>query len=190
MAAPRILLGVCGGIAAYKAPEIVRALIKDGAEVQVILTCRAEEFVAPLALATVSGRPVARTEFGPVPSPQIGHIELARWGDALVVAPATANELARFARGLADDLLSTVYLAFTGPVVVAPAMNPKMWDHPQTRENIEWLGRRGVVIVEPEEGIMACGDEGPVGWLAWSPSSPRRSGPLGARAASRAPRCW
>jgi phosphopantothenoylcysteine decarboxylase/phosphopantothenate--cysteine ligase len=158
--APRILLGVTGGIAAYKAAEIVRALVKEGAEVQVVLTQRAEEFVTPLTLATLSGRAVARTEFTPEPSPTIGHIELARWGHALVVAPATANEIARFARGQADDLLTTVYLAFAGPVVVAPAMNPKMWDHPETRENVERLRARGVAIVDPEEGYMACGDEG------------------------------
>lgn len=160
MAGPRILLGVTGGIAAYKAAEIVRGLVKEGAEVQVILTGRAEEFVAPLTLATLSGRTVARTEFGAEPSPTIGHIELARWGDVLLVAPATANELARFAQGLGDDLLATVYLAFAGPVVVAPAMNPKMWDHPETRANVARLGRRGVAVVEPEEGVMACGDEG------------------------------
>lgn len=160
MRPPRIILGVCGGIAAYKAAEIVRGLRKEGAEVQVILTGRAEEFVAPLTLATLSERSVARTEFLPEPSPTIGHIELVRWGDALVVAPATANELARFARGLADDLLSTVHLAFTGPVVVAPAMNPRMWEHPETTDNIERLARRGVIIVPPEEGFAACGDEG------------------------------
>ncbi|MBP7148412.1 MAG: bifunctional phosphopantothenoylcysteine decarboxylase/phosphopantothenate--cysteine ligase CoaBC [Acidobacteria bacterium] len=160
MSPPRVLLGVGGGIAAYKAAELVRSLVRDGAEVQVILTARAAEFVTPLTLATLSGREVAQTEFPPVAPPKIGHIELARWGDALVVAPATANILARFARGLADDLLSTVYLAFQGPVVVAPAMNPKMWDHPETRENIERLARNGVVVVDPEEGYMACGDEG------------------------------
>ena len=160
MAAPRILLGVTGGIAAYKAAEICRALVKEGAEVQVVLTGRAAEFVAPLTLATLSGRPVARTEFGAEPSPKIGHIELARWADALVVAPASANTLARFAQGLGDDLLSTVFLAFAGPVVLAPAMNPKMWDAPATRANAASLARRGATIVPPEEGTMACGDEG------------------------------
>ncbi len=160
MSAPRVLLGVTGGIAAYKAAEIARALVREGAEVQAVLTARAAEFVTPLTLATLTSRPVARTEFGAEPSPAIGHIELARWADALVVAPASANTLARFARGLGDDLLSTVYLAFAGPVVVAPAMNPKMWAAPETRENVERLGQRGVVVVEPEEGVMACGDEG------------------------------
>lgn len=160
MAAPRILLGVTGGIAAYKAAEICRALAKDGAEVQVVLTSRAAEFVAPLTLATLSGRPVARTEFGAEPSPTIGHIELARWADALVVAPASANTLARFAQGLGDDLLSTVFLAFAGPVVLAPAMNPKMWAAPATQANVASLARRGAAIVPPEEGTMACGDEG------------------------------
>ncbi len=158
--APRILLGVSGGIAAYKAAELVRALVREGAEVQCILTRRAEQFVTPLALATLSGRPVARTEFGDEPAPTILHIDLVRWADALVVAPATGNVLARFARGLADDLLSTVYLAFDGPVVVAPAMNPRMWDHEETRENVARLGRRGVTVVPPGEGFLACGDEG------------------------------
>ena len=158
--APRILLGVSGGIAAYKAAELVRALVREGAEVQAILTRRAEAFVTPLTLATLTGRPVALTEFGDPPSPTILHIDLARWADALVVAPATGNVLARFARGLADDLLSTVHLAFDGPVVLAPAMNPRMWDHPETRENVTRLTRRGAVIVPPDEGFLACGDEG------------------------------
>jgi phosphopantothenoylcysteine decarboxylase/phosphopantothenate--cysteine ligase len=160
MRRPRILLGVSGGIAAYKAADIVRALVKEGAEVQVILTARAEEFVTPATLATLSGHPVHRSEFAADPSPDILHIELVRWADAMLVAPATGNVLARFARGVADDLLSTTYLAFDGPVVVAPAMNPRMWDHPETRENTARLGLRGVVLVEPESGDMACGDEG------------------------------
>ncbi len=161
MGAPKILLGVSGGIAAYKAADIARALVKEGAEVQAILTGRAEDFVTPLTLATLTGREVARSEFSSEPSPEIGHIELARWGDALLVAPATANVLARLARGLGDDLLSTVALAFEGPVVVAPAMNPKMWDHEATREHVAALEARGVVVVPPEEGFVACGDEGP-----------------------------
>jgi phosphopantothenoylcysteine decarboxylase/phosphopantothenate--cysteine ligase len=160
MSAPKILLGVSGGIAAYKAAELVRVLDKAGAEVQVILTGRAEAFVTPMTLATLSKRPVARTEFPDEPGPDIGHIDLAAWGDVLAIAPATANVLARLARGLGDDLLSTVALAFDGPVVLAPAMNPKMWDHPETRDNVLRLTAQGVTIVEPEEGVMACGDEG------------------------------
>jgi phosphopantothenoylcysteine decarboxylase/phosphopantothenate--cysteine ligase len=157
---PRIVLGVSGGIAAYKAAELTRALIKAGAEVRVILTARAEAFVTPLTLATLSGHPVLRDEFTPVPTPTIGHIELARWGSVLVVAPATANVIARLAHGLADDLLTTVALAFRGPVVIAPAMNPRMWDHAETRANRLRLAAQGVVMIEPEAGLMACGDEG------------------------------
>jgi phosphopantothenoylcysteine decarboxylase/phosphopantothenate--cysteine ligase len=157
----KILLGVSGGIAAYKAAEVVRGLVREGAEVRVVLTGRAEQFVTPMTLATLSGHEVFRTEFPPgEPGPEIRHIELARWADAMVVAPATANVLARFARGLADDLLSTVYLAFDGPLAVAPAMNPRMWDHPETRENMVRLAQRGAVVVAPEEGYMACGEEG------------------------------
>lgn len=156
----KVLLGVTGGIAAYKAAELVRVLGRAGAEVQVILTGRAEAFVTPMTLATLSGRPVARTEFSEEPGPDIAHIDLAAWGDVLAIAPATANVLARLARGLGDDLLSTVALAFAGPVVLAPAMNPKMWDHAGTRENVASLLERGVTIVEPEAGVMACGDEG------------------------------
>jgi phosphopantothenoylcysteine decarboxylase/phosphopantothenate--cysteine ligase len=160
MSQPRILLGVTGGIAAYKAAELVRALAKEGADVKVVLTGRAEEFVTATTLATLSGHTVLRTEYTDDPQPEILHIELVRWADAMVVAPATGNVLARFARGLADDLLSTTYLAFDGPVVIAPAMNPRMWDHPETRENIARLALRGVAMVPPEQGDMACGDEG------------------------------
>ncbi|UCF66325.1 MAG: bifunctional phosphopantothenoylcysteine decarboxylase/phosphopantothenate--cysteine ligase CoaBC [Acidobacteriota bacterium] len=160
MPRPKILLGVTGGIAAYKSAELVRELSKRGAEVKVVLTARARAFVSPLTLATLSAHPVYETEFPTPPSPEIGHIELARWADTIVVAPATANTLSRFARGLADDLLSTVYLAFDGPVVVAPAMNPRMWDHVETRETMARLAHRGAVVVEPEEGLMACGEEG------------------------------
>lgn len=160
MGAPKVLLGVSGGIAAYKAAELVRALDKAGAEVQVILTGRAEAFVTPMTLATLSKRPVARTEFPDEPGPDIGHIDLAAWGDVLAIAPATANVLSRLAHGAGDDLLTTVALAFDGPLVLAPAMNPKMWDHPQTRASVDRLIAEGTVVVEPEEGVMACGDEG------------------------------
>ncbi|MDH3285615.1 MAG: bifunctional phosphopantothenoylcysteine decarboxylase/phosphopantothenate--cysteine ligase CoaBC [Acidobacteriota bacterium] len=160
MNGPNILLGVSGGIAAYKANEIVRSLVTSGASVRVVMTRRAEEFVTPLTLATLSGHPVCRSEFSAAPGPEIGHMELSRWADAILVAPATANLIARFSRGIADDLVSTVYLAFSGPVVLAPAMNPRMWDHPETRHNMERLAQRGVVVVFPEEGFLACGDEG------------------------------
>ncbi len=157
---PKVLLGVTGGIAAYKAPEIVRALVEAACEVRVVLTQRAVEFVTPTTLATLSGHPVLRTEFGEENSHEIGHIEMARWADALVVAPATANSIARFACGRADDLLSTIYLTFDGPAVVAPAMNPRMWERRETQANVEALGERGVAIVPPEEGFLACGDRG------------------------------
>lgn len=157
----KVVLGVSGGIAAYKAPEIVRSLVKEDAEVKVVLTGRAAEFVTPLTLATVSGHEVATTEFGPEAGPAIGHIELAQWADVLLAAPATANIIARFAQGLGEDLLSTVHLAFEGPVVLAPAMNPKMWAHEETRANVARLEARGVVVVPPGEGFVACGDEGP-----------------------------
>ncbi len=160
MSAPRILLGVSGGIAAYKAAEIVRQLVTAGAEVQVVLTSRGSEFVTPLTLATLSGHPVAHDEFGADPAEKIAHIELAKWADALLVAPATANVIARFAQGLGDDLLSTLRLAFDGPLVVAPAMNPKMWDHAQTRANVAALEAEGAVVVSPDEGFVACGDQG------------------------------
>ena len=160
MSNPKILLGVTGGIAAYKAAELTRALIKSGAEVQVILTGRAEAFVTPLTLATLSGHRVWKDEFPAEPTPSIGHIELGRWAGTLLIAPATANSLARLAHGLADDLLSSVALVFQGPLVIAPAMNPRMWDHPETRANVQRLRRRGATIVEPDSGLMACGDEG------------------------------
>ncbi len=160
MKAPRILLGVSGGIAAYKAAEIVRSLVKEGADVRVVLTSRGAEFITPLTLATLSGHAVARDEFHEEPSPVIDHIELAQWADVLVVAPATANVLARFAQGEGSDLLSTIHLAFKGSVVLAPAMNPKMWDHARTRANVACLEQAGEIIVSPESGFVACGDEG------------------------------
>lgn len=160
MSAAKILLGVTGGIAAYKAAELTRALVKSDTDVQVILTGRAEAFVTPLTLATLSGHRVWKDEFPADPTPSIGHIELGRWADVMLVAPATANSIARLAHGLADDLLSSVALVFQGPIVIAPAMNPRMWDHPETRANVTRLLRRGVTIVEPESGLMACGDEG------------------------------
>lgn len=156
----KIILGVTGCIAAYKAAEVVRQLQQRGAEVRVIMTRHACEFVRPLTFEALSRSPVVTDMFAPGLNLPVKHIELARWADLLLVAPATANTLAKFAHGLADDFLSTVYLAFERPVVVAPAMDQEMWRHPTTQENIERLRHRGVVIVEPESGYLASGIEG------------------------------
>jgi phosphopantothenoylcysteine decarboxylase/phosphopantothenate--cysteine ligase len=162
----KVLLGVCGGIAAYKAAELLRELQRQGAEVQVVLTQGAEKFVTPLTFAALSGRQVLTSLWTPAVSeiageqPQafgIEHIDIAQWADVLVIAPATAHALAKLAHGMADDLLSTIALAATAPVVVAPAMNVNMWRHPATRENLETLRGRGVTIVEPASGELACG---------------------------------
>jgi len=155
-----IALGVTGGIAAYKTPEIVRGLDKEGAEVQVILTSHATEFVTPLTLQTLSRRKVLIDQYDLDSDQTIQHIELTRSIDALVVAPATANILAKLARGVADDLLSTFYTAVTAPVVVAPAMNTRMWQHPATQANLRVLRGRGVTIVDPESGWLAEGETG------------------------------
>ena len=155
-----ILLGVTGGIAAVKAPELVRRLREAGAEVQVVTTRAAREFVTPTALAALSGNPVRSELFDPEAEAAMPHIELARRADLLLVAPATANFLARMAAGLADDLLATLCLATRAPVVVAPAMNTAMWAHPATRANVAVLRERGVRILEPERGSLACGETG------------------------------
>jgi phosphopantothenoylcysteine decarboxylase/phosphopantothenate--cysteine ligase len=153
----RILLCVSGGIAAYKAPELVRALVKRGHEVQVVMTPAAEAFVTELSLATVSKRPVRRTLLDAAEEGRVGHIELADWPDLVVVAPATANLLARCAAGLADDLASTVLLATRAPVLWAPAMNTNMWRHPATQANLATLRARGAHFVGPDSGDLACG---------------------------------
>jgi phosphopantothenoylcysteine decarboxylase/phosphopantothenate--cysteine ligase len=162
----RIVLGVSGGIAAYKAAELCRELIRGGHDVQVVMTASAGEFVRPLTFASLTGRKVLTDLFSST-SPEatlssaVEHIGVAKEHDLLLVAPATANTLARFAHGLADDFLSTLYLAFRGPVVLAPAMNDQMWSHPATQANIACLRARGHVIVEPGEGFLACGTVGP-----------------------------
>lgn len=156
-----IALGVSGGIAAYKACEIVRGLDRAGAAVQVILTRNGARFVTPLTLQTLSRRRVLEETFEPESEGTIQHIELTRNVDAFVVAPATANVLAKLAHGVADDLLTTFYVAVTAPVVVAPAMNTRMWLHPATRESLAILQSRGTAVVEPESGWLA---EGEVGW--------------------------
>lgn len=169
----KVLLGVCGGVAAYKGAELVRALQAQQIEVDVALTASAERFITPLTFEALTGRRVftslweaqaAEPEDGP-----IEHIAVAQAVDAIVIAPATANTLARLAHGFADDFLSTVVLATQAPVVLAPAMNVNMWQHPATRENVAALRRRGVRIVEPEAGYLACGMTGS-GRLAPLPS--------------------
>lgn len=162
---PRIVLGVTGGIAAYKAAELVRGLVRDGAEVHVIMTEHAQKFITPLTLQTLSGHPVIADAWDLGRGADIQHIALARGLDFLLVAPATADVLAKFAHGLADDFLSTFHLAVTAPVIVAPAMNLWMWDHPATRANLATLKERGVRILEPGVGDLACGEEG-VGRMA------------------------
>jgi phosphopantothenoylcysteine decarboxylase/phosphopantothenate--cysteine ligase len=160
-----IALGVSGGIAAYKACEIVRGVDRAGSAVQVILTENATRFVTPLTLQTLSRRKVLLDPFSLDQEQTIRHIELTRGIAAFVVAPATANSLAKFARGIADDFLSTFYISVTAPVVVAPAMNTRMWEHPATRENLATLESRGVTVVPPESGWLAEGEVG-VGRMA------------------------
>jgi phosphopantothenoylcysteine decarboxylase/phosphopantothenate--cysteine ligase len=163
----KVALGVCGGIAAYKAAEIVRLLQDRGIRVQVIMTDSAQEFVRPLTFAALSGEKVITGMFNrdagtePNIDSAIEHIAVAQSIDALVVVPATADVLAKFAQGIAGDFLTTLYLATTAPVVVAPAMNVNMWDHPATQQNLETLRKRGVKIVEPGCGYLACGMTGP-----------------------------
>jgi len=163
----KIALGVCGGIAAYKAAEIVRLLQDRGIRVQVLMTASAEEFIRPLTFAALSGEKVITSMFAadtgaePNIDSAVEHIAVAQSIDALLVAPATADVIAKFAQGIANDFLTTLYLATTAPVVIAPAMNVNMWDHPATQQNLEVLRRRGVKIVEPGSGYLACGMTGP-----------------------------
>ena len=156
-AARRILLVVAGGIAAYKAPELVRALIAGGFTVQVVLTPAARAFVSELSLATVSTRPVRISLLDPAEEGRVGHIELADWPDLVIVAPGTADLIARAAAGLADDLAATVLLATRAPVLWAPAMNSNMWRHPATRQNLATLAARGARFIGPDRGELACG---------------------------------
>jgi phosphopantothenoylcysteine decarboxylase / phosphopantothenate---cysteine ligase len=163
----KIALGVSGGIAAYKAAEIVRLLQDRGIRVQVVMTHAAQEFIRPLTFAALSGEKVITDMFGagandlPNIDSAVEHIAVAQSIDALLVVPATADVLAKFAQGISSDFLSTLYLATTAPVVVAPAMNVNMWDHPATQANLEVLKKRGVRIVEPGTGYLACGMTGP-----------------------------
>ena len=163
---PRVALGVSGGIAAYKAAELVRDLQQKGLEVQVIMTANAQEFVRPLTFAALTGKKVITRMFGSENEEAnvesaIEHIAVAQSIDLLVIAPATADCIAKLANGVADDFLTTLYLVTKAPVIVAPAMNVNMWEHPATRENIERLRQRGVSVVEPDAGYLACGMTGP-----------------------------
>jgi phosphopantothenoylcysteine decarboxylase/phosphopantothenate--cysteine ligase len=157
----RVLLCVCGGIAAYKAIELVRQLTDAGAQVQVAMTASALQFVGAASFQAVSGRPVRSRLWEEAAEAAMGHIELARWADQVLVAPATANTLARLAHGLADDLVSTLCLATTAPLSVAPAMNHRMWRHPATQANVATLHARDVQVIGPDTGPMACGETGP-----------------------------
>jgi phosphopantothenoylcysteine decarboxylase / phosphopantothenate---cysteine ligase len=161
LARARILLIVSGGIAAYKSLELIRRLRDRGATVRVVMTAAARQFISPLSAATLSGQPARDDLFSLTEEAAIGHIELSRAADLLVVAPATANILARMAGGLADDLATTLLLATDKRVLAAPAMNVRMWLHPATRRNVERLRGDGVLFVGPESGPMACGEFGP-----------------------------
>lgn len=153
----RIVVGVAGGIAAYKAAELVRALVKAGAEVRVVMTEAAQKFVTPLTLQVLSQHPVATDTFDLTQEATIGHIQLADTAELLVIAPATADAIARLAHGMANDLLTTVALACRAPLLLAPAMNVNMWRHPATQANLRTLAERGVHTVGPDAGELACG---------------------------------
>src|ERR671913_1365904 len=158
---PTIALGVCGGIAAYKAIEVLRGLQKAGCVVRVAMTQRACEFVQPLTFRALLGSHVVVDDYSPDNPDPIAHITFSQTVDLLIVAPATANTLAKFANGVADDFLTSTYLACTSPVLIAPAMNTTMWEHPATQRNLQQLRADGVHIMEPDAGEMACGTIGP-----------------------------
>jgi phosphopantothenoylcysteine decarboxylase/phosphopantothenate--cysteine ligase len=159
--AKKVALGVSGGIAAYKAVEVLRGLQQAGCEVRVAMTERACEFIQPLTFRALSGSHVVVDDYAPDNPDPIAHITFSQSVDLLIIAPATANILAKFANGIADDFLTSTYLAAKAPVLIAPAMNTTMWEHPATRRNLETLRRDGVEIVEPDDGEMACGTIGP-----------------------------
>lgn len=161
LSAKRVILVVTGGIAAYKAPDVVRRLRDAGAEVRVVVTPGATKFITPLTLQAVSGFEVRTALFDPAAEAAMGHIELARWADAVVVAPASADFLARMRNGFADELASALCLATAAPVLAAPAMNQQMWQHPATQDNIAALTARGVTLAGPGFGPQACGEFGP-----------------------------
>lgn len=155
-----IVLGVSGGIAAYKAAELTRLLVKAGANVNVIMTKNAQEFVTPLTFQTLSGNPVSAELFDLLRRSEIKHVSLAEKADLLVIAPATANIIGKIASGIADDLLTTTVMATRAPIIIAPAMNVQMWKNPILQENIKRLKKIGLKIMEPGSGYLACGYEG------------------------------
>lgn len=157
----RILLGITGGIAAYKSAELLRLLTRHNYDVRVVMSASATQFISPLTFQALSAHPVHTQLLDADQENAMGHINLARWADLLLIAPATANSMAKFSHGLADDLLSTLYLAVTCPVYIAPAMNQAMWLKPATQENIQRLSSHGVIFIGPDQGSQACGDVGP-----------------------------
>ena len=157
----RVLLCVCGGIAAYKAVELVRRLRDAGAEVQVAMTASAQRFVDAQSFQAVSHRTVRHSLWDAAAEAAMGHLELARWAELVIVAPATANTIAKLAHGLADDLVSTVCLASDAPLAIAPAMNHRMWLNPATQANVETLRMRDVHVLGPDTGLLAEGESGP-----------------------------
>ncbi len=156
----KLLLGVCGGIAAYKCADLVRRLIERDFDVRVVMTAAATEFITPMTLQAVSGHPVHMDQFDAEMEAGMGHIELARWADIILVAPATANSLAKFVHGEADNLLTTILLASNAPLILAPAMNQQMWKNPTTEQNLASLAKLGHTILGPGVGEQACGDVG------------------------------
>ena len=161
LANKRILLGITGGIAAYKSAELTRRLRDQGAVVRVVMTPAATEFITPLTLQALSGNPVHTELLDQAAEAAMGHIELARWAAVVVIAPASADFIARLSNGMADDLLATLCLATTAPLLVAPAMNQEMWRNPATQENIARLQARGIILLGPASGAQACGETGP-----------------------------
>lgn len=157
----RILIGITGGIAAYKSADLVRRLREVGAEVRVVMTRAAMAFITPLTLQAVSGNPVHSDLLDSQAEAAMGHIELARWAEIVLIAPASADFIAKLSHGHADDLLTTLCLATTAPIVIAPAMNQQMWLNPATQENVERLSMRGIQLIGPDEGSQACGEIGP-----------------------------
>ena len=157
----KILLGVCGGIAAYKSAELTRRLIDQGAQVRIVMTASAKEFITPLTMQAVSGHAIYDSLLDPQAEAGMGHIELAKWADLILIAPATANSIARLRAGMADDLLSTLCLASASPIAIAPAMNQQMYLSAATQENLVVLKERGFSIWGPAQGLQACGDIGP-----------------------------